>query len=130
MALSDLRGRHCPPYNINSLTQASVNFCLDNIDFFENGAQKIVEERARVQFLLSQHEGIDVFPSDANFILFRSNKIPATQVFEALLERHILIKCLHKPDSQLEQCLRVTIGTQSENNLFLESMNNILREAT
>jgi len=37
-----------PPYNINSLTQASVNFCLDNIDFFEDGAQKIVEERARV----------------------------------------------------------------------------------
>ncbi len=116
------------PLNINSLTQASVEFSLENIDFFENSAQKIVEERTRVHNQLMKLESIDVFPSDANFILFKSNQIPATQVFEALLERHILIKCLHKPDSALEQCLRVTIGTQRENNLFLDSMNDIIRE--
>ena len=116
-----------PPYNINSLTQASVEFSLENIDFFEDSAEKIVEERARIYYQLLQLKGLEVFPSDANFILFKSTDVPATQVFEGLLERHILIKCLHKPDTILEQCLRVTIGTQRENNSFLESIRQIIR---
>ena len=116
------------PLNINCLTQVSVEFALENTDFFEINAQKIVEERARVAYLLDQFPGLDVFPSDANFILFRSNQIPAQQVFEQLLERHILIKCLHKPNTLLDQCLRVTIGTGEENDLFLDSMKAIFME--
>ncbi len=118
-----------PPYNINSLTQASVEFSLANIDFFESGAEKIIEERTRVYSQLTQLSGLQVFPSDANFILFRSNTMPARQIFEGLLERHILIKFLHKPGAMLEQCLRVTVGTEQENNLFLGSMKDIVREA-
>lgn len=115
------------PLNINSLTQASVEFSLENIDFFEDNAEKIVEERSRVHYQLAQLKGLVVYPSDANFILFKSTEIPATQVFEGLLERHILIKCLHKPGTMLEECLRVTIGTQRENNLFLDSIKEIVR---
>ncbi len=115
------------PFNINSLTQISVEFALDNMAFFENNAEKIVAERTRVYDQLCRLSGLQVYPSDANFILFKSIRIPATQLFEGLLERHILIKCVHKPDTMLEQCLRVTIGTEQENNLFLNSIEDLTR---
>lgn len=117
------------PFNINSLTQASVSFALDNYDFFQENAQKIVEERNRVFRLLQSIPGLDVFPSDANFILFRTNLVQATQVFDGLLARNILIKCIHMPGTVLNQCLRVTIGNDQENDLFLDSMRDILKES-
>lgn len=115
------------PFNINSLTQASVEFAMDNSDFFQDNAQKIVEERDRLITILESFSDLDVFPSDANFILFRTKRLHARRVFEELLARNILIKCVHKPDSLLEQCLRVTIGTQQENDFFLDCMADILK---
>ena len=116
------------PFNVNSLTQASVEFALENYNFFHVNAQKIVEERSRVLRILGSMPGLDVFPSDANFILFRSKNLDAVQIFDSLLARKILIKCLHIPDTLLDQCLRVTIGKFDENDLFLDSMRDILKD--
>ena len=116
------------PFNINSLTQASVEFALENVDFFHDNAERIVEERNRIFRLLQSYPGLDVFPSDANFILFRTNLIEAQQVFDGLLSRNILIKCVHQPGTLLDQCLRVTIGTPQENDFFLDCIRDILKE--
>ena len=116
------------PFNVNSLTQASVEFSMDNTGFFHDNAQNIVEERDRIFRLLNSFSSLDVFPSDANFILFRTNGMEARRLFDELLSRNILIKCVHKPDTLLDQCLRVTIGTAQENDFFLDCMRDILKD--
>ena len=101
---------------------------MENADFFHDNAQKIVEERNRVFRLLNTFPDLDVFPSNTNFILFRTKRLPARQVFDDLLARNILIKCVHKPATLLDQCLRVTIGTEQENDFFLDCMADILKD--
>lgn len=74
---------------------------------------------------LSQLDGVEIFPSDANFILFRVNK--AYQVYEGLRQHGILIKNLDGSHSLLKNCLRVTIGTPDEDAQFLEALKNLIR---
>ena len=74
---------------------------------------------------LSSIKGIEPFHSDTNFILFRTQK-PAEVVMEEL-ESHAGIgirSYSHKPS--LENCLRVSVGTPEENNLFLEEIRRIM----
>ncbi len=67
---------------------------------------------------LAAMDGVEVFSSDANFILFRvAGK--AVALFEYLKNNQVLIKNLHQPDSALQDCLRVTVGTVQECETFL-----------
>ncbi len=70
-------------------------------------------------------EDIEVFPSQANFILFRVTKGNATDVFTALCNYGVLIKNLDKP-GPLQNCLRVTVGTAEENQVFIQALERAL----
>lgn len=118
------------PYNINCLTQASVAFALDHLDHFSRQAREIVGQRDRVYNRLAGLDGLEVYPSEANFILFRTTRVNATDVFAQLLDKHILVKNLHQPGKLLDQCLRVTIGTPQENDQFLDALEQTLQELT
>ncbi len=111
------------PYNINSLTQTAADFLLDHMSDFNKQAATIRKERERVAVELTKMEDIEVFPSQANFLLIRLNQ--ATQVFEALKAKNILIKNMDASHTLLKNCLRVTIGTKEENNIFLAAMKEI-----
>jgi histidinol-phosphate aminotransferase len=106
------------PYNINVLTQLSAGFALDHLDELDRQAALIREERGRVFAALSALPGLTVWPSDANFVLFR---VPgaATPVHERLRRAGVLVKNL---DGTLPGCLRVTIGTPAENDAFLAAL--------
>lgn len=112
------------PYNINSLTQASANVFLDHYSEFENQAKTICEERSRMYKALQRMSRVEVFPSQANFLLFRI--AGADKIFHKLYARKILIKNLHSPNGLLKNCLRLTIGLPEENNLFLNVLEEIL----
>ena len=62
------------------------------------------------------------WPSKTNFILFRTDKRDADEVFEGLRSRGVLIKNLNSAGGILQGCLRVTIGTQEENDVFLNAL--------
>ena len=115
------------PYNIGSLNQLSAEFILDNVDVLETQAKQIREDRQHVFNALDHMENIQAYPSDANFILFRVNSKNGADVYQALLDKKILIKNLHGSHPLLENCLRVTIGTEQENNSFLNAINEIMR---
>ena len=70
-------------------------------------------------------EGIRVFPSEANFILFRTLNKTAEAVFSDLLEHKVLIKNVANADL-LENCLRVTVGTEKENRTFIDVLQSAL----
>lgn len=112
------------PYNINTLTQASAAFLLDHFDVFERQAADICAERARISAALVEMDGVEAFPSESNFLLVR---VPdAVQAFEQLTTRGILVKNMHGQHDLLNHCLRVTIGTKQENDLFLKALREIL----
>jgi len=112
------------PYNINSLTQASARFFLQHSDVFKKQARDICFERNRMIASLMALHGIEVFPSQANFILMRVQSADA--VFESLKERGILIKNMHAHGGLLDQCLRITVGSKNENNAVLAALREIL----
>lgn len=84
------------------------------------------DERQRVRDELDAMDAVKLWPSETNFILFRVSGIPAVDVHAQLLQHGILIKCLHRNGSPLENCLRVTIGMPNENAAFLEQLTQIL----
>ena len=114
------------PYNINVLTQYTADFILSNPGFLEGQAEMIRADREHLLQQLVLLEGVEVFPSQANFILFRLTQGNATDVFTALRSDGILIKNLDKP-GPLQNCLRVTVGTSEENQAFMQALGHALR---
>jgi histidinol-phosphate aminotransferase len=114
------------PYNISVLTQASARFALSQDLWFQKQAGKICAERARLYNDLQSLPGIKVYPSDANFFLLRLLKDNADKVTDRLFERKIVIKNLNGQHENLQECLRVTIGTPAENDKFLEELSAVL----
>jgi len=112
------------PYNINSLTQASAKFLLQHIKLFDKQARDICHERSRLLAALMGMEQVEVFPSQANFLLLRV--ADAEAVFEGLKQKGVLIKNVHAQGGVLEQCLRVTVGTYDENQAFLQALREVL----
>lgn len=113
------------PYNVNVLTQLSASFALDNISVLETQARLICEQRERLFTAMCAIGNIRVFPSEANFILFRTLDKSANTVFSQLLEHKVLIKNV-ADGLLLENCLRVTVGTEEENRAFLEALRSAL----
>lgn len=114
------------PYNINVLTQASVAFALDHAEVFNAQSAAIRDAREQMMSELQRIDGVLPFPSRANFILFRVPSGRALPVFEGLKRAGILIKNLHRADSPLAECLRVTIGTPEENTRFVASLRTLM----
>jgi histidinol-phosphate aminotransferase len=114
------------PYNINSLTQISADFALSNKTLFDQQTQKICAERAVVFKQLNELEGITAYPSAANFILFRTPKNKASEIFLSIRQQGVLIKNLSAQGGLLSDCLRVTIGKPEENKAFLTALRKSL----
>jgi histidinol-phosphate aminotransferase len=108
------------PYNINVLTQVSAEFALSHREVLDGQTQQICQDREALMAALTAMEGIEPFPSRANFILFRMANADA--VFAALQEQGVLIKNLSGAGGALTGCLRVTVGTPEENTAFLAAL--------
>ena len=115
------------PYNIGIMTQLIAEKVLHHTSVLSEQAQAIKLERTKMRTFLGTMANIEVFPSDANFILFRIHA--ASQIFQALKQRKILIKNLDGTHPLLENCLRVTVGTPDENSQFCTTLHTILSES-
>jgi histidinol-phosphate aminotransferase len=114
------------PYNISALTQRTAEFALGRLDVFEHQASRIVAERDRVYAYLDALEGVAPYPSKTNFILFRSSLLDAPALYDRLVEHGILVKGFGDHGSGLDRCLRVTVGTRRENDVFMAALAAIL----
>ena len=109
-----------PPYNVNSLTQAAVGALLADPGWIREQAASIAAERRRLATALAQLRGVEVFPSQANFLLVRVGD--ASRLFDDLKARRILVKQVAGGHALLANCLRITVGTPDENALLLSAM--------
>jgi histidinol-phosphate aminotransferase len=113
------------PYNINSLTQASAEFALQHMDVLDEQATRLRIAREQLVQDIGALPGVRVWPSAANFILFRTDT-SADAVFAALRQQGVLIKNLSGAGGVLTNCLRVTVGTPHENAAFLAALRQAL----
>jgi len=110
------------PYNINVLTQISAEFVLDNSAVLDQQAKLIRDERELLLEKMQAMPALQVFPSQANFILFRVLNKSANDVFESIRQSGVLIKNMRADAGLLKNCLRVTVGTPEENLAFLVAL--------
>lgn len=115
-----------PPYNVNMLTETAALFVLEHLQVLEAQAAQLREARSVLADELAALEGVEVFPSAANFILIR---VPdADKVCAALLARRVLVKNAGRMHVLLQNCLRITVSTDEENAIFLTALKDALRE--
>jgi histidinol-phosphate aminotransferase len=113
------------PYHLDAAKQIAGRLALQFTDEMDGRVAQIVAERDRMSATLALLD-VDVFPSGANFILFRPRSIPGRDVWQQLLDRSILVRdCSGWP--RLKDCLRVTVGTPEENAEFLSAMKEVVR---
>ena len=112
------------PYHLDTLKQIAGGVALEQRDDLLAHVAQVAAERERLADGLRALEGVRVWPSTGNFLLFRTD---AAGVFDRLLERGILIRDFStKP--RLQGCLRVSVGTPDENHAFLEALTAVLKE--
>ncbi|NDU92867.1 MAG: aminotransferase class I/II-fold pyridoxal phosphate-dependent enzyme, partial [Ferrovum sp.] len=112
------------PYNISMLDQAVAMEVLSRGEILHEQANAIRQQRTILAQGLAAIEGVTVYPSDANFLLFRVAQAP--RIFDGLRHRGILIKNLSAAHPLLADCLRVTVGTSEENQRFLDAFQDTL----
>ena len=112
------------PYHLDAVKQAAGRLALRFVGEMEERVALIVRERRR---LLAAFERLPVtaWPSQANFVLFRPDHRKGSEVWQGLLDRSVLVRDTSSwPD--LGGCLRVTIGSPSDNNAFLAALTGVL----
>jgi histidinol-phosphate aminotransferase len=114
------------PYNISTLDQLTGEFALRHYAVFEAQAKIIRQQRGELLGRLQRLPGLQVYPSAANFILFRVPAGRGGAVFEGLKSSGILIKNLAGSLPALTDCLRVTVGKPEENAAFLAALAALL----
>lgn len=114
------------PYNINVLTQASAVFALRHKEVLDAQTRQIRLERALLDDALSSLDGVRAYPSEANFILLRMPGGRASEIFEALRRKGVLVKNLDGAHPLLSDCLRVTVGRPEESDAFLAALRSAL----
>ena len=114
------------PYNVGVLPQLVAGKMLEHHEVLLRQAEQIKQERVGLYRHLSEVAAVRVYPSEANFLLFRVAN--ATTVFEGLKQRGVLIKNLNGGHPMLNDCLRVTVGTPEENKKFISALQETLTQ--
>lgn len=112
------------PYNLNTFSQIVAGAALKYSDAFTRQVELIRKNRDVLLEELKSIPGVEVFPTAANFILFRT-PLAAREVFKGLLDNGVLIRDVSGP--AMEKCLRVSVGTREENDNFLEKLRLLLK---
>lgn len=114
------------PYNVGVLPQMVAAKLLEHHDVLLAQADHIKQERAKLLAALNAIVGVRTYSSEANFILFRVAK--ATQIFEGLKQRGVLIKNLNGGHPALTDCLRVTVGSPEEDRKFIVALHDTINQ--
>ena len=108
------------PYHLSALTQAAAQVAIDHRAELLGGVATIIAARESVVQALHDM-GLTTITSSANFVLFTGFKQEAPQLWAALLEKGVLIR-----DVGLSGYLRVTIGNEAENTLFVSALKELI----
>lgn len=110
-----------PPYNLNVLSQERAIQALEEPEKVQREIDRIVKERERLAGELKELKVVrKVFSSSANFLLVEMEK--PREVYQHLLKKGIVVRDRTK---QVWDCLRITVGTEEENDELIGALNDI-----
>ena len=115
------------PYNTDYLAQIAAISCIKHRKKVFEQNQKILFQRKELTDALNKYEGVTVLPSDANFIFIKfTDKSKTLKFIWDLKEAKILTRHFSKPG--LYNFIRMTVGTEKENNRFLNEFDRIAKK--
>jgi histidinol-phosphate aminotransferase len=108
------------PYHLSALTQAAASVAIDFKDELLGYVSELIQ--ARESLTVQLHAlGLATVPSSANFILFTGFSADAPKLWHELLGKGVLIR-----DVGLPGYLRVTVGNEAENTLFISALKELI----
>jgi histidinol-phosphate aminotransferase len=111
-----------PPYNINEASQQLALQALANIGQVNNWIKETLVQRDNLVLQLKDFDLVlDIYPSDANFILVKTTDPKG--IYNFLVEKGIIVRDRSKVDL-CAGCLRITVGTPQENNTLIQTLQN------
>jgi histidinol-phosphate aminotransferase len=109
-----------PPYNINEASQQLALQALQNTEQVNNWIKETLTQRDKLVLQLKTFDFVlDIYPSDANFILVKTTN--AKGIYNYLVENGIIVRDRSKVEL-CEGALRITVGTPAENDKLLETL--------
>ncbi|MEJ7610578.1 MAG: histidinol-phosphate transaminase [Ferruginibacter sp.] len=118
----DIFNKVKPPYNINEASQQTAMIALQNIDQVNEWIKETVQQKNKIVKDLDDLSFVrTVYPSDANFILVKTDD--ADSLYQFLAANGIVVRNRSK-EINCENCLRISIGTPEENTLLLTAFKN------
>ena len=113
-----------PVWNINSFAEYFLQIINMYKKDYMHGCEQIKEERAKFYNELIKIEGLNVYPSEANYFMMQLNNGSANELAEQLLENDkVLIKVLNgKNGFDDKEYVRIAIKSREENGYLLESI--------
>ncbi|MGH9155034.1 MAG: histidinol-phosphate transaminase [Acidimicrobiales bacterium] len=112
------------PYHLDAVKQEAGRLALGFRSDMEARVAAVAAERERLAAGLADL-AVETWPSDANFLLFRPRGGEGSKVWQALLDRSVLVRDF-STRPRLEGCLRVTVGTPEEDDAFLAALGEVL----
>jgi len=120
-AIVALYNRVKPPYNVSTLNQEAVLECLNNQSEVSKNIDIILSERTKLKDALNQLDIVKkIYPTDANFLLVEVDN--ADKTYQYLIDKKVIIR---NRNTQVENCIRITVGTAVENERLIEALKNI-----
>lgn len=107
------------PYNIDFITEHAAIQILSNPDYTESKVEVLKNERKKVYNFLKTLPLQNLYPSSANFICIRTDR--KDELFNYLKEKDILTRDVSSYP-MLDNCMRISIGTEEENNLLINEL--------
>lgn len=114
------------PYSVNVISQSIARVAVQGRAAYELDIEEIRRERARLTARLSEIDGIEVWPSEGNFILVRMPN--AAEVYEKLRDRFSILVRNFSHSAGLKDCLRITVGTPGENQRVVSALALLRKE--
>ena len=112
------------PYHMNKLSLATADIVYQMRNEFIPRLQMIIAERQRMIERLQKIPGVEVFPSNTNFVLIRLSR--AEELKNYLESLDIGIRYFSPGAFGLKNCLRISIGTREENDAVFDAINFLL----
>ncbi|HBC58215.1 MAG TPA: histidinol-phosphate transaminase [Gammaproteobacteria bacterium] len=120
--VADLLNRVRQPFNVNSLAQAAALTALEDQEYLIDSVQLNNQGMALIEGKLKQLD-LNWIPSKANFLCIEVNQ-PGRELYQKLLRQGVIVRPIEV--YELPNHIRVSIGTQEENELFLVALEKAL----
>lgn len=111
------------PYTPNVAAEVAMLASLEDKDSLMANVRAMVDERERMSRALSALEFVEVYPSEANFLLCRLDGMDAKDVRDRLAQRGLFVRYFDTP--RLRDCLRISVGLPEHTDRLIEALREV-----